>query len=253
MERRTASATSRAAEVGRPWCRARAGASSCRWRPRRRARTCGSCGAGAARGRDTAAEPLQAGGQLVGRPPLAAVDEIRAEASRRLVPALGEDQLLQELQPALGPRLAHRAKSSAAAGGYTRRVAQSARTPARIRAPLEPRLPRIGSVDAVALEERAASLAKRSIKRESKLQALELAVRMMDLTTLEGADTPGKVAALCSKAIPSRPCRHLGAKRRGGLRLPEPRSDREARLQGSSVKVASVATAFPLWAVAARR
>src|ERR687892_1811368 len=67
--------------------------------------------------------------------------------------------------------------------------------------PLEPRLPRIGSVDAVALEERAATLAKRSIKRESKLQAFELAVRMMDLTTLEGADTPGKVAALCSKAL----------------------------------------------------
>ena len=65
--------------------------------------------------------------------------------------------------------------------------------------PSGPRLPRIGSVDAVALEERAATLAKRSIKRESKVQALELAVRMMDLTTLEGQDTPGKVAALCSK------------------------------------------------------
>src|SRR6187549_2058410 len=67
--------------------------------------------------------------------------------------------------------------------------------------PLEPRLPRIGSVDAVALEERAGTLAKRSIKRESKLFALDLAVRMMDLTTLEGADTPGKVAALTAKAI----------------------------------------------------
>src|ERR671925_1164852 len=67
--------------------------------------------------------------------------------------------------------------------------------------PLGPRLPRIGSVDAVALEERAATLAKRSIKRESKVQALQLAVRMMDLTTLEGQDTPGKVAALCSKAL----------------------------------------------------
>src|SRR5213596_900444 len=67
--------------------------------------------------------------------------------------------------------------------------------------PLEPRLPRIGSVDAVALEERAGTLAKRSIKRESKLFALDLAVRMMDLTTLEGADTPGKVTAVCSKAM----------------------------------------------------
>src|SRR5213080_3032637 len=67
--------------------------------------------------------------------------------------------------------------------------------------PLEPRLPRLGSVDAVALEERAASLATRSIKREAKLFALDLAIRMMDLTTLEGADTPGKVAALASKAV----------------------------------------------------
>src|ERR671919_408155 len=67
--------------------------------------------------------------------------------------------------------------------------------------PAGSRLPRIGSVDAVALEERAATLAKRSIKRESKLQALDLAIRMMDLTTLEGQDTPGKVAALCSKGL----------------------------------------------------
>ena len=67
--------------------------------------------------------------------------------------------------------------------------------------PFEPRLPRIGAVDAVALEARAAELAKRSIKSESKLQALDLIVRMIDLTTLEGADTPGKVAALCGKAV----------------------------------------------------
>src|SRR5437867_2587810 len=67
--------------------------------------------------------------------------------------------------------------------------------------PLEPRLPRLGSVDAVALEERATALATRSIKREAKLFALDLAIRMMDLTTLEGADTPGKVAALSSKGI----------------------------------------------------
>src|SRR6516225_4114112 len=65
--------------------------------------------------------------------------------------------------------------------------------------PLEPRLPRIGSVDAVALEGRADALTKRSIKKESKLFALELAIRMTDLTTLEGADTPGKVRALCAK------------------------------------------------------
>jgi deoxyribose-phosphate aldolase len=80
-------------------------------------------------------------------------------------------------------------------------MAQAPALPRGFELPLEPRLPRIGSVDAVALEERAATLAKRSIKQDSKFQALELAVRMMDLTTLEGADTPGKVAALCSKAV----------------------------------------------------
>src|ERR671923_11457 len=51
-------------------------------------------------------------------------------------------------------------------------------------------------VDAVGLEERATSLAKRSIKRESKLWALDLAVRCVDLTTLEGVDTTGKIVAL---------------------------------------------------------
>jgi deoxyribose-phosphate aldolase len=75
-------------------------------------------------------------------------------------------------------------------------MAQAPALPRGFELPLEPRLPRIGSVDQVAVEERAASLAKRSIKKESKLWALETAVRMMDLTTLEGADTPGKVAAV---------------------------------------------------------
>jgi deoxyribose-phosphate aldolase len=55
-------------------------------------------------------------------------------------------------------------------------------------------------VDAVGLEERAAMLATRSIKKETKAQALDLLVRICDLTTLEGSDTPGKVRALCAKA-----------------------------------------------------
>src|ERR671929_2411289 len=80
-------------------------------------------------------------------------------------------------------------------------MAQAPALPRGFELPLEPRLPRIGSVDQVAVEERADTLARRSIKKESKVWALELAVRMMDLTTLEGADTPGKVAALASKAI----------------------------------------------------
>src|SRR5919202_5751679 len=80
-------------------------------------------------------------------------------------------------------------------------MAQAPALPSGFELPLEPRLPRIGSIDQVAVEERAATLAKRSIKRDAKLFALDLAVRMIDLTTLEGADTPGKAAALASKAV----------------------------------------------------
>src|SRR5215212_9152140 len=124
-------------------------------------------------------------------------------------------------------------------------MAQSPALPVGFELPLEPRLPRIGSVDAVALEERAASLAKRSIKREAKVFALELAVRMMDLTTLEGQDTPGKVAALTSKAIrpdPSDP----GVPSVAAICVyPNLVPTAVARVEGSSVKVASVATAFP--------
>ena len=55
-------------------------------------------------------------------------------------------------------------------------------------------------VDQVGAEARAASLATRSIKRDAKLWALDTAIAMIDLTTLEGADTPGKVRAMCAKA-----------------------------------------------------
>ena len=106
-------------------------------------------------------------------------------------------------------------------------------------------LPRVGSVDAVALEARAAELAKRSIKRDSKIFALELAIRMMDLTTLEGADTPGKVRAMCAKAMvpdPSEPSvPHVAAVCVYPSLVPTARR----ALRGSAVKVASVATAFP--------
>jgi deoxyribose-phosphate aldolase len=111
--------------------------------------------------------------------------------------------------------------------------------------PLEPRLPRVGSVDAVALEERAATLAKRSIKREAKLQALELAVRMMDLTTLEGSDTPGKVAALCSKALRPDPVDRSVPPVAAVCVYPNLVPTAKQRLAGSTVKVASVATEFP--------
>ena len=57
------------------------------------------------------------------------------------------------------------------------------------------------TVDQIMVEERAASFTKRSIKTSAKLAGLKLAVSMMDLTTLEGKDTPGKVAYLCRKAL----------------------------------------------------
>ncbi|HEY3921710.1 MAG TPA: hypothetical protein VGL76_06300, partial [Gaiellaceae bacterium] len=111
--------------------------------------------------------------------------------------------------------------------------------------PLKQRLPRIGAVDQVALEGRAGELAKRSIKRESKVWALELAIRCCDLTTLEGQDTPGKIAALCSKAIRPDPSDPGVPSVAAVCVYPNLVSVAVDRLLGSGVKVASVATAFP--------
>ena len=100
-------------------------------------------------------------------------------------------------------------------------------------------------VDAVGLEERAASLAKRSIKRESKLWALDLAIRMMDLTTLEGKDTPGKIRALCAKAMHPQPGDPTIPSVAAICVYPALVADAKDALKGSTVKVASVATGFP--------
>jgi deoxyribose-phosphate aldolase len=124
-------------------------------------------------------------------------------------------------------------------------MAKAPALPAGFELPLEPRLPRVGSVDAVALEERAATLAKRSIKRESKMFALDLAVRVMDLTTLEGADTPGKVSALASKAIRPDPADLTVPSVAAVCVYPSLVPTAVERTRGTSVKVASVATAFP--------
>jgi deoxyribose-phosphate aldolase len=124
-------------------------------------------------------------------------------------------------------------------------MAQAPALPRGFELPLEPRLPRIGSVDQVAVEERAATLAKRSIKRESKLFALDLAIRMMDLTTLEGADTPGKIAALCSKAVRPDPVDRTVPSVAAVCVYPNLVPYAKERLEGSGVKVASVATGFP--------
>ena len=100
-------------------------------------------------------------------------------------------------------------------------------------------------VDQVGAEARAASLGTRSIKTTAKQWALDLAIRMVDLTTLEGMDTPGKVRALCSKARrpdPADPsCPHTAAVCVYGDMV----AIAKDALRGSAVKVAAVATAFP--------
>jgi deoxyribose-phosphate aldolase len=102
-----------------------------------------------------------------------------------------------------------------------------------------------GSIDQVGAEERAASLARRSIKKESKLWGLNLAIRCCDLTTLEGSDSPGKIRQLASKAMrpsPSDPSvPHVAALCIYSRLVP---AAVEA-LRGSDVHVASVATGFP--------
>src|SRR6478672_4734674 len=120
-----------------------------------------------------------------------------------------------------------------------------ATSPARAVEPFEPRLTRIGAVDAVALEARSADLAKRSIKKGSKLEALDLIVRMIDLTTLEGADTPGKVAALCAKAMRPDPVDTSVPSVAAVCIYPTLAGEARRRVDGSGVHVASVATAFP--------
>jgi deoxyribose-phosphate aldolase len=100
-------------------------------------------------------------------------------------------------------------------------------------------------IDAVGVEERVARLGKRSIKNESKLQALKMAISMMDLTTLDARDTPGKVRQLCAKAI--RPHESLPDIPSAAAVCVYPNLVRVAReaLGKSGVKVAAVATAFP--------
>jgi deoxyribose-phosphate aldolase len=103
-------------------------------------------------------------------------------------------------------------------------------------------------VDAVGVEARAAMLGTRSIKTSAKAYAIDLAIRMVDLTTLEGADTPGKVRALCAKGIhpdaltgPGEPCPPVAAI----CVYPSMVGVAAAEVAGTGIHVASVATAFP--------
>src|SRR3954454_16686619 len=99
-------------------------------------------------------------------------------------------------------------------------------------------------VDQVGAEQRAAMLGTRSIKTTAKAWALHLAIRMVDLTTLEGADTPGKVRALCAKARRPDPedpsCPSVAA-----VCVYGDLADVAKRaLAGTDVRVAALATAF---------
>lgn len=102
----------------------------------------------------------------------------------------------------------------------------------------------VGTVDQIGIEERVAKYATRSIKKNAKVFGLKLATSMVDLTTLEGKDTPGKVASLCQKALHPH----------DGSEIPPvaavcvyPSMVRHAvkHVKGTAVKIASVATAFP--------
>jgi deoxyribose-phosphate aldolase len=100
-------------------------------------------------------------------------------------------------------------------------------------------------VDRVGAEQRAAELATRSIKTTAKAWALDLAIRMVDLTTLEGADTPGKVRSLCAKARRPDPTDPTCPPVAAVCVYPSLVSTAATELAGSGVRVASVATAFP--------
>jgi deoxyribose-phosphate aldolase len=100
-------------------------------------------------------------------------------------------------------------------------------------------------VDQVGLEQRAAALATRSIKTTSKAWAIDTAISMIDLTTLEGADTPGKVTSLCAKGMQPEP-RDPACPRVAAICVYNDLVDVAKRaLGGSGVHVAAVATAFP--------
>jgi deoxyribose-phosphate aldolase len=100
-------------------------------------------------------------------------------------------------------------------------------------------------VDQVGAEARAAGLATRSIKKASKVWALDLAIRCIDLTTLEGADTPGKVRTLCAKARRPDPTDPSTPQVAAVCIYPDLVPVAVAETAGTGIAVASVATAFP--------
>jgi deoxyribose-phosphate aldolase len=111
--------------------------------------------------------------------------------------------------------------------------------------PLRTVLHGLPGVDKVGVEARAATLSTRSVKTTSKAAAIDLAIRMVDLTTLEGADTPGKVRALSAKALRPDPADPSCPPVAAVCVYPSMVPAAAAVLAGSGVHLASVATAFP--------
>jgi deoxyribose-phosphate aldolase len=100
-------------------------------------------------------------------------------------------------------------------------------------------------VDQVGAEARAAMLSSRSIKTTAKQWALDTAISMIDLTTLEGQDTPGKVRALCAKAKRPDPADPTAPQVAAVCVYPDLAQVAAAEVKGTGIHVASVATAFP--------
>src|SRR6516162_9619807 len=126
----------------------------------------------------------------------------------------------------------------------TRRESQMS-APAQAVGDLRGFLHGLPGVDRVGAEARAAMLASRSIKTTAKQWALDTAISMIDLTTLEGQDTPGKVRALCAKARRPDPADPAVPMVAAVCVYPDLAHVAAAELKGSGVHVASVATAFP--------
>jgi deoxyribose-phosphate aldolase len=103
----------------------------------------------------------------------------------------------------------------------------------------------VGPVDAVGVEERVAKFTTRSIKRSAKVWGLRTAVTMVDLTTLEGKDTPGKVASLCRKALQPHDDPAIPPVAAVCVYPSMVRAARQALGDDRRVRIASVATAFP--------
>jgi deoxyribose-phosphate aldolase len=103
----------------------------------------------------------------------------------------------------------------------------------------------VGAVDQVGVEERVAKHTTRSIKKAAKLKGLRFAVSMVDLTTLEGKDTPGKVASLCRKAVRPHESADVPPVAAVCVYPSMVRHARRALGADSPVRIASVATAFP--------